>query len=178
MKSPMKSPMTLSFLPRLYSKFLALPAFRVNLLIGGIAAFALIMALISQYVFGLHPCVLCLYQRVPFVVVIILSVVGSIFCTSAKPALWLSSLALFINACIAFFHSGVERKWWEGLTGCSSPDLSGSIDELMARIQNAPVARCDEIPWDLFGLSMANYNVALCLGLAVFILLYLKSKRA
>lgn len=170
--------MNFKTLPILYSKFLSIPPFRLNLIVAAVCALALIMALIGQYGFDLHPCELCLYQRVPFALVILLGLIGSIFVSSAKPALWLSTAALFINAGIAAFHSGVERKWWAGLSGCTSPDLSGSLDDLMARIQNTAVTRCDEIPWDLFGLSMANYNVLLCGGLACLIIHYLLLKRA
>jgi len=55
--------------------------------------------------------------------------------------------------------------------------MSGSIEDLMARIQSTDVTRCDEIPWDLFGLSMANYNVMMCLGLGVACFIYLYSTR-
>mgnify|MGYP001768927818 CR=1 FL=1 len=51
--------------------------------------------------------------------------------------------------------------------------MTGSIEEIMARIEATDVTRCDEIPWELFGLSMANYNVAMCLGLAVLCFGYL-----
>ncbi|MBP9050734.1 MAG: disulfide bond formation protein B, partial [Alphaproteobacteria bacterium] len=61
---------------------------------------------------------------------------------------------------------------WAGLEGCSAPDMSGSVEELIRRIQEVSVVRCDEIPWSLFGLSMANYNVVMCLGLGVLCLAY------
>lgn len=81
----------------------------------------------------------------------------------------LIGLTFSANAVIAAYHTGVERKWWKSfLEGCSTPDLSGSIDDLMARIQAAPVTTCDAIPWvdPILGLSMANYNVLFCAALA------------
>jgi disulfide bond formation protein DsbB len=157
---------------------LKLPYSVFNIALALVAFVSLTAALISQYIFGLHPCELCIYQRVPFVVVILLGLIGFFKPIFARITLWISSLALLINSGIAFFHSGVERKWWAGLSGCTSPDMGGSIEELIARIESTAVTRCDEISWSLFGLSMANYNVLLCGGLAILIVLILKLKRA
>ena len=133
-------------------------------------------ALIGQYGFNLHPCELCIYQRIPFGIVIALGLIGLALPRTAMAQTVLIGLAFTVNAGIAMFHSGVERKWWEGLKGCSTPDMSGSIEDLMARIQSAAVTRCDEIPWSLFGLSMANYNVIVCGGLAALCAIYVVAK--
>lgn len=133
---------------------------------------ALVGAFTAQYGFGLLPCELCLMQRAPFALNILLGIVAFAHAPLRLPLIGLSGLSFLINSGIAFFHSGVERKWWTGLTGCTTPDMSGSIEELLKRIQDTAVVRCDEIPWSLFGLSMANYNVAFCLGLGVICFLY------
>lgn len=133
---------------------------------------------IGQYAFGLHPCHLCIYQRWPFAVAIALGLIGVISTQFARPAIGLSALTFFVNAGIALFHSGVERKWWAGLEGCSTPDMSGSIEELMARIQSTAVTRCDEIAWELFGLSLANYNMLLCAGAGILCVAYLFKRRS
>jgi disulfide bond formation protein DsbB len=132
---------------------------------------------IGQYFFGLHPCHLCLYQRVPFAIIIALGIAGFFIPRFRMPSIWLSAAALITNAGIALYHSGVERKWWTGLEGCSTPDMSGSIEELMARIQNTAATRCDEIAWELFGLSLANYNFIFCLGLSILTIAYLIKTR-
>ena len=150
-----------------------IPSAAIPLFIAGISLFSLMMALIAQYGFNLRPCDLCMMQRVPFVLNIALGITAY-FCKAYRPHLiGLSGIAFLVNSVIAFFHSGVERKWWQGLTGCSTPDMSGSIDDILKRIQETDVVRCDEIPWSFMGLSMANYNVPFCLGLAVICFGYL-----
>ena len=68
---------------------------------------------------------------------------------------------------IAFYHSGVEQGWWEGPASCAAPDITGlSPEELLAQIMAAPIVRCDEIPWEMLGLSMATWNGLASLGLA------------
>ena len=149
-----------------------IPAQYMALIVVFASVLALAGALIGQYGFGLHPCELCLYQRAPFVVTIILGVVAFFWASKRLPLIAVSGLAFIVNSGIAFFHSGVERKWWAGLTGCTTPDMSGSIEDLLKRIQETSVVRCDEIPWSMFGLSMANYNVAFCLALGVLCIGY------
>ena len=140
---------------------------------GGLAAAALGMAFISQYVYGLHPCILCIYQRWPYGLVVLFAVLGIALGRSKPraPHLFtgLVALAFAANAVIAFYHTGVERKWWKSfLEGCSVPSLEGNITDVLAQIAATPVVRCDEIPWTdpVIGLSMANYNVLVCLALA------------
>jgi len=142
------------------------------LLLALFSASALAAALIGQYGFNLHPCHLCLIQRVPFAVIIVLGLLGFFVKRLAMWMVGLSGAAFFINAGIALYHSGVERKWWAGLEGCSAPDMSGSIEDLMTRIQNAAVVNCSEIQWELFGLTMANYNVAMCAGAGLVCAIY------
>ena len=145
--------------------------------IAAVAVSALAFVLIGEYGFGLHPCHLCIYQRWPFAVLIVLGLLGYFNRYFTIPVIALSGLTFLTNAGIALYHSGVERKWWAGLEGCSTPDMSGSIEELMKRIQETAVTRCDEIAWQMFGLSMANYNVILCLGGAIVCATYLIKRR-
>lgn len=138
-------------------------------LIALVSILSLAGAFTAELVFGLEPCVLCIYQRWPFVAAILLAVVGRYSGFTAIAAAFLS-LNFLGNAAIAFYHSGVERKWWASVfEGCAVPDLGTDPATLLENIMNAPTARCDEIPWadPLIGLSMANYNALLCLGLAL-----------
>lgn len=139
-----------------------------------ISAVSLATAFVAQYAYGLQPCQLCIYQRIPFGIVIGLCVLGIAFGKSTNKAgaafLCLTALTFAINAAIAFYHSGVERKWWKSfLEGCTIPEIKGNITDVLAQIQATPIARCDEIPWTdpIIGLSMANYNVMLCLVLMI-----------
>ncbi|MBU0859518.1 MAG: disulfide bond formation protein B, partial [Alphaproteobacteria bacterium] len=93
----------------------------IFLLSGG----ALVFALVMQHVFGLQPCELCLWQRVPFVVSTILGFIALI--TAINPerlkitafAVFLSGLSFLAGGVIAAYHTGVEQHWWRSfLEGC------------------------------------------------------------
>lgn len=136
-----------------------------------VSALSLVAAYIAEYVFLLEPCILCLYQRIPFAAAVIFG--GAAFLLKQSRAgvsamLWLSGLALFINAGLAFYHTGVEQHWWvSALEGCAVSFDTSASESLLSTILAAPTARCDEIPWSdpILGLSMANYNIVLSLGL-------------
>lgn len=125
---------------------------------------------------GLKPCVLCIYQRWAYVGALAAGVLGLL--VAARPTLLrlsvaLAGLAFLIGAGIAAFHSGVERKWWEGTAACHAPkiDANATLEEMKAILLNKEFVPCDEIPWSLFGASMANYNMLFSLGVAAIFFL-------
>lgn len=130
-------------------------------------------ALAFQLIGGLRPCELCLWQRYPYAVAIGLSGVGFGLARAGAPRDWLAILLLVlaltfaIGAGIAAFHVGVEQKWWTGTTACVGAGGAGSLDALREQVLAAPVARCDEPAWSLFGISMAGYNGFLSVALTL-----------
>ncbi|MEO1331756.1 MAG: disulfide bond formation protein B, partial [Pseudomonadota bacterium] len=79
----------------------------------------------------------------------------------------LTALGFAVGAGIAVMHTGVEFGWWEGVTSCSGGlDLGGSTEDVLARIREAPVVRCDARESFLLGLSMTNWNLLASAGLA------------
>lgn len=141
---------------------LAIPA----LLLGG--------AYISEYVFGLYPCEMCWWQRWPH-----FAALGLVLLSALVPPkrLWiaLAAVAILVSGGIGAFHAGVEYGWWEGITACTAMP-SGAGDPLDA-IMNAPLVRCDEVAWSLFGISLAGWNfiVSTVGGIAILALLARKS---
>lgn len=124
-------------------------------------------ALISQYGFGLHPCVLCLWQRVPYSVIAVAALASLALDRKWTPWFLGAFAAIYLTeAGIAFFHTGVEAGWWKGTAGCGFQSNKGSdIADLYAQIQSAPLTSCKDVAWRLFGLSMAGWNVIVALGL-------------
>ncbi len=132
---------------------------------------ALAAAYASQVWGGLEPCILCIYQRYVYGVAFVLGLAG--LAVGAKPrarrvAVALAGLAFLGGAAIAFFHVGVEQHWWRGTAECHAPafDPDASIAELRRQMLETRFVPCDEIPWSLFGISVAGYNVLASLGFA------------
>ena len=115
---------------------------------------------------GLAPCKLCYYQRIPYVAAILVCLAALLRPGLARVGFAGLALLYALGAGLGIYHAGVEWKWWAGPASCSAMGASDiPLEELMAQILAAPIVRCDEIPWSLFGLSLAGYNVLISLGL-------------
>lgn len=129
-------------------------------------------ALVSQYVFGLTPCEMCMWQRWPHLVAIFFAL--DAIALRGRPAISvifvaLAALAIAVSGGIGVFHAGVEYHWWEGITTCSTAVSGATAQDVLANIMAAPLVRCDVAQWTLFGISLAGYNAIFSLGSAVLI---------
>ncbi len=127
-------------------------------LLGGAFAF--------QYIGGLAPCQLCLWQRWPHAAAIAIGLVALL--TGWRGLALLGVLAALATAGIGIFHVGVEQLWWEGLASCTAGSIEGisAADLLDPSKDVAAVVRCDEIAWQMLGVSMAGWNAILSVVLA------------
>jgi len=131
----------------------------------------LALALVGQYGFGLHPCDLCIYQRIPYGLIIALCMAGFFIKNQRiRYIICLFCAFLFlIDAGIAAYHAGVELNIFKGPTACSDNGGTGqTLEEMRAAIMNAPLVTCAQAMIYVLGLSMAAWNmlaalVSLCL---------------
>jgi disulfide bond formation protein DsbB len=119
-------------------------------------------ALLSQYVGGLAPCELCLLQRWPWRVAIVVSLVAAL--VGSRPALpWVALLLALVFAAsgvLAFYHVGVEQHWFAGPAACTaSATVATTLDEMKRQILGTPAVLCDRVQWSLFGVSLAGWNL-------------------
>lgn len=122
-------------------------------------------ALASQYVGGLAPCELCIWQRWPHLAA---AVLGVAYLLAGRKALgWLAAAALVAGSAVAVYHVGVEQGVWEGPQTCSGGALSELAGgSLLDFSQPVNVVRCDEVAWSWLSLSMAAWNALLSLMVA------------
>ncbi len=111
-------------------------------------------ALAFQYLGGLAPCEMCLWQRWPHVAALGLGLVAWAL-RSNRMVVALAAVAVLASAAIGFFHAGVEYHWWAGPQACTGPAFDATN---IAAALAAPMIRCDAAAWTLFGVSMAGYN--------------------
>ena len=146
---------------------IAVPA----LLLGG--------AYVSQYVFGLFPCEMCMWQRSPHFIALGLGLLAAFVPLKAAPKrllIGLAGLAIIVSGLIGGFHAGVEYSWWEGITGCATTVSAGG--SALENIMNAPLVRCDVAPWELLGISLAGWNFLVSVAAGCAILLLLRRRKA
>ena len=139
-------------------------------------------ALGSQYLGGLHPCEMCMWQRWPHAVAIVLALLAFTSpaeSTRSRAPVLLAALAIAVSGCIGVYHAGVEAKIFEGFTQCTATGKGLSPSELLQEISHAPLVRCDEVQFRFLGISMAGWNAILSLGgAALIVILTLRGRRA
>ena len=138
-------------------------------------------ALGSQYLGGLHPCEMCMWQRWPHAVAIVLALLAFTSpaeSTRSRALVLLAALAIAVSGCIGVYHAGVEAKIFEGFTQCTATgkDLKGA--ELLNQIVHETLYPCNEVQFRFLGISMAGWNAILSLGGAtLIIILTLRGRR-
>ena len=130
------------------------------MLILAISLGALVMALIGQYAFGLEPCILCLYERVPWAAAAAVAAIGLLGWAGRLLPVALCAAVFAAGAALAFYHVGVEEHWWASITGCAGGPVSGiTLDDLSsAALARSSLKPCDRVDWRVFGLSLAALN--------------------
>jgi disulfide bond formation protein DsbB len=126
-----------------------------------------------QYVMHLPPCPLCLEQRTPYYLSVPLAallLLGANHGASRKVLIaGFAVITAFMlwNSGLGVYHAGVEWKWWLGPNDCSGPiNRFGAASDVLKRLDNLVLVRCDEVQWRFLGLSLAGWNVLVSLGLA------------
>ena len=140
-------------------------------------------ALGSQYIGGLYPCEMCYWQRWPHGAAILAGLfafTAPAESSRAKNLTLLAALLITISGIIGVYHAGVEARIFEGFTTCTALGGGGmSTADLLKQISQAPLIRCDQVQWSLFGISLAGWNAIFSLGGAATILfLMLRAKRS
>ena len=146
---------------------------RVLLAAGG--SLGLLLAVFAfQFLGGLAPCHLCLLQRWPHAAAVVIGAAALAVPGRILPLAGAAAAAA--TAGIGLYHTGVERAWWQGPTSCTGGSIAGvSVRDLLdPSIVVAPVVRCDQVAWQMLGLSMASWNAVVSVLLA---LIWLRAAR-
>ena len=147
-----------------------------TLLITTLCLLTIVSAYIVEIFAKVPPCKLCIYQRIPYLIIIFLGFVSLIF-KKEMIFLYLSLLIFFVNFFISFFHSLVERKIISYNTGCSSTNETfDNIESLRMSLENTPIAKCDEITFSIYGLSLANINLIILIFFIFINILFIVKK--
>jgi len=132
-------------------------------------------ALAFQYLGGLVPCEMCLWQRWPHVAALVLGLLAWRF-RNDRRVVGLAAVVLLGGAGLAAYHVGVEYHWWQGPTACSASATHGSLADITRQVLAMPLVFCDAAAWRLFGISMAGYNALFSLVIGASAL-WLTSRR-
>ena len=130
---------------------------------------ALILAYLFEHVGGYAPCVLCVYQRVPYVLIAIITIF-IVTCLKRPPIIlfYLVLGVVLINMGLAFFHVGVEWGWFAFEEACDDLIPQGAtIEDLRRFLSKKTTVSCKDPSFVMLSLSMAQWHVLYLLGLFI-----------
>ena len=133
-----------------------------------IISLTVISTLIMQYWLGYEPCKLCLYQRIPYFLAILLIIKIFFFRRYEKITLLILSLLFVSSAALAFYHFGIEQGFFKESLTCTSPDLSKALskEQLLEQLKQHSIS-CKDVSFRILGLSLSAINTVFSLVLSV-----------
>ena len=136
-----------------------------------ISLFAIISAFLIEYVLGHQPCNLCLIQRIPYGLSIILIIFSFILRKNIQFIILLLILIFSFSFILSFYHFGIEQGFFDESTVCGVKDVSNIIskEELLKQLQEKTVS-CKDVTFKIFGFSLTTINIFISLIL-VFLLI-------
>ena len=150
-----------------------------RLILNGVLAFSILslsIAYFIQYILGHKPCNLCLIERIPYIVSVILISLLFILKRFEKIIAGIVFLFFIFGAIISFYHVGIEQGFFSESFVCN---LSSSQDNLTAKqllkqLENTPVS-CKEVTFRLLGLSLATINTIISIFLSGMMIRVIKN---
>ena len=141
-----------------------------------IISLTIISALIIQYWLGHEPCKLCLYQRIPYFLAILLIIKILFFKKYEKITLLILSLIFIGSTALAFYHFGIEQGFFNESLACTAPDLSKTLskEQLMELLKQNSIS-CKDVSIRILGLSLAAINTIFSLVLSVIFIKLFRS---
>lgn len=138
----------------------------------------LVSALFIDYYLDFDPCVLCVYQRIPYVIILFASL--ATFFVDPKHRLnilLLISVAVIGGVGVAIYHTGVEQAWWNPTTRCVPHIIlqeNTTYDDFMKQVNAAPIGDCSKPAFRILGFSLAEMNVIINLLLLAIVVKLIK----
>ena len=132
------------------------------------SVFALIAAYFIQYVLKHQPCNLCLIERIPYFLAIIVISICLFTRKFEKLSLVILSLIFFSASLIALYHLGIEQGFIRESLVCNLNIESNNLSKeaLLNQLKTVHVS-CKDVTFKIFGLSLATFNIFITLILAV-----------
>jgi len=127
----------------------------------------LISAFIIEYKLEHQPCKLCLYERIPYILAILMIIKIFFIKSYEKITLLLLSIVFFGSTLLAFYHFGIEQGLFNDISLCSAEDLTK--DELLKKLEK-DIISCKDVSFRILGLSLATINTIFSLFLSVIFL--------
>ena len=141
-----------------------------------ICLISIISAYFIEYALGHQPCNLCLIERIPFMLGLILIILNYTFIKDEKFIILLLLLTFTFSLFISVYHFGIEQDFFEESVVCRLKNVSDLISKeaILEQLQ-AKTISCKDVTFKIFGFSLTTFNIIINLILVIFLSNFLKN---
>ena len=119
--------------------------------------FSLAVALYVEYVLGFKPCILCIYQRIPYAIALLISLIA-FFNGNKKTLLVILGLTFVASVLLSGYHVSIEKGIIEPIFSCTGENINALEKEEILKSLNNIQPDCRDVDFSLFGISLATLN--------------------
>ena len=141
-----------------------------------ISLISIISAYFIEYALGHQPCNLCLIERIPYGLSVILIILNFILKKNEKFTILLLIIIFAFSFIISFYHFGIEQRFFEESTVCGITNSSDVLTkgELLEQLQLKTVS-CRDVTFKIFGFSLTTFNMVLSLIIIILLIKIFKN---
>ena len=129
-----------------------------------VSIIALVFAFFIEYILGHQPCNLCILERIPYLVAIIVVLLNFKFIQFEKFFMLLLTIIFLAGTALSLYHLGIEQGFIQESLVCDLKSGSNllSKEEILKQLQEKNVS-CKDVTFKMFGLSLTSYNILISL---------------
>ena len=143
------------------------------IIIFSLSFFSLIAALYVEYILGFKPCILCIYQRIPYAIAILISLIA-FFVVNKNILLIILGLTFFAGILLSGYHVSIEKGIIEPLFSCTGENIKALEKEEILKSLNNIQPDCKDVDFSIFGVSLATLNFIISFVLTIVIVYIFK----
>ena len=131
---------------------------------------ALASAYFIEFILGHQPCILCIYERIPFFLAILIVLINYKYNKLEKYLILLLAIIFSIATILSLYHLGIEQGFIQESLLCDLENGANTIDkdEILKQLQQKSVS-CKDVTFKMFGLSLTSYNIIINLILTLYL---------
>ena len=137
----------------------------------------LISAYFIEYILKVPACSMCIYQRIPYFLSILIIVIFFSKKIDFQKLIIILIFFSLINIGISFYHVGIEQGFFSELSTCKDEINANTTKDLLNQLKSKGVVSCKEVGFTIFGLSLATINFIVNIGLILLYWVILKNEK-
>ena len=143
------------------------------IIIFSLSFFSLIAALYVEYILGFKPCILCIYQRIPYAIAILISL-SAFLIGNRNILLIILGLTFLAGILLSGYHVSIEKGIIEPLFSCTGENIKALEKEEILKSLNNIQPDCKDVDFSIFGVSLATLNFIISFVLTIVIVYIFK----